>query len=98
MTNVQLEKFYKDELYGHLFSGKGIIRDVRRYGQDYTVVVDCLNDVAANVVISSSSAAEELKAGSRVEFSGKCTQKFRRAYRDTQRTYQLFELISGDIK
>ncbi len=97
MTRVQIEQFFNDSLKGNNYSGKGVVRDVRSYGSDYIVVVDCLNDVLANVVVSSSSA-KDLKVGQEVEFSGSCNHTFRRTYRDTQRTYQLFELQDGDIR
>jgi len=98
MTAVQLEKFFKDELRGNSYSGKGVVRDVRPYGSsEYVVVVDCLNDVLINVVVSSSSA-KDLKIGDNVQFSGRCAHTFRRAYRDTQKTYQLFELQGGDVR
>lgn len=98
MTLVELDKFFMDELLGKSFTGKGIVRDVRPYtSSEYTVVVDCLNDILVNVVWSSSWA-KDLKVGDEVRFSGRCAHSFRRAYRDTQKTYQLFELQGGDIR
>jgi hypothetical protein len=98
MTKVASEEFFKDNLQGNSYSGKGKVRDVRSYGgNEYFVVVDCLNDVWINVVTSSSSA-KDLKIGEEVRFSGKCAHTFRRTYRDTHMTYQIFELQGGDIK
>lgn len=94
MTSVKLNEFFKKEMEDRLFDGKGFVRDVRAFGSGWVVVVDCGNDVLVNVVTSSSSV-KDLKTGQEVNFSGRCKYSFRRFYRDTKRTYQLFELQDG---
>jgi len=98
MTNVRFEEFFQDEMKGRYYSGKGKVKNVRiNSPSEYVVIVDCLNGVIANVIVSSSSA-KDLKAGDKVEFSGKCELGFRRAYRSEQRRGQFFELRDGNVK
>lgn len=96
LTKVQMDEFFKDSLRGNSYSGTGRVRDVRPYGNEYYVVVDCGNDVIVNVITSSSSV-KDLKVGQEVSFSGRCAHTFRRVYRNTKNVYQLFELARGDI-
>ena len=98
MTNVRFEEFFQDEMKGRYYSGKGKVKNVRiNSPSEYVVIVDCLNGVIADVIVSSSSA-KDLKAGDRVEFSGKCELGFRRAYRSEQKRGQFFELRDGNVK
>jgi len=98
MTNVDFEKFVADEMRGRYYAGKGSVRNVRRNSpSEYVVIVDCLNGVTANVMVSSSSA-KDLKEGDKVEFSGRCELGFRRAYRSEQKRGQFFELWDGNVK
>jgi len=98
MTDVRFEKFFEDEMKGRYYSGKGVVKNVRTNSpSEYVVVVDCLNGVIANVIVSSSSA-KDLKAGDKVEFSGRCELGFRRAYRSEQKRGQFFELRDGSVK
>lgn len=98
MTRGKLEEFFNHDLRGNSCTGKGVVRDVRsRGGTEYVVVVDCLNDVIANVIVSSSSA-RDVKVGEEVGFSGRCSHTYRWAYRDANRAYQIIELQSGDIR
>ena len=90
MTNASFEKFFQDEMKGRYYSGKGVVKNIRTNNpSEYVVVIDCLNVVIANVIVSSSSA-KSLKKGDKVEFSGKCELGFRRAYRSEQKRGQFF--------
>ncbi len=98
MTNVRFEKFFEDEMKGRYYSGKGVVRNVRANSpSEYVVIVDCLNGVIANVIVSSPSA-KDLRVGNKVEFSGRCELGFRRAFRGGQRRGQFFELRDGNVK
>jgi len=98
MTNVRFEKFFEDEMKGKTYSGKGVLRNVRSNSpSEYVVIVDCLNGVTANVIVSSSSA-KDLKVGDEVEFSGECALGFRRAFRGEPKWGQFFELRNGNVK
>lgn len=96
MTTVKLEEFFKYNLEDRSFSGKGRVRDLRKWGSQYMLTVDCLNNVLVNVFTSSNY--EELKVGQTVSFSGRCKRSYRRAYSDTKATYMLFDLEDGSVR
>jgi hypothetical protein len=98
MSRARLEEFFNHDLRGNSCEGKGVVREVRlRGGTESIVVVDCLNDVIANVIVSSSSV-RNVKVGEEVGFSGRCSHTYRWAYRDANKAYQIIELQSGNIR
>ena len=59
MTNIGFEKFFEDEMKERYYSGKGVVKNVRSSSaSEYVVIVDCLNGVIANVIVSSSSVKD----------------------------------------
>lgn len=64
MSNASFEKFFQDEMKGRYYSGKGVVKNVRTNSpSEYVVIIDCLNGVIANVIVSSSSATDLRKGG-----------------------------------
>ena len=97
LTSVQLPDYYKDNLKGRLFEGKGFVRNVRQQGinKQYIVAVDCGNDVIVNVFTSAN--CKDLNAGTVVSFDGHCIGFNRWPYTDTKQPYMIFDLERGSV-
>lgn len=90
-TTAQLDELLDKRLLHRSFQGAGKVRDVKGGGisSKYTVVVDCGNDVLAEIPTSAPRASSNLKVGESVNFSGMLTGLYRRRYVNTHGYYLL---------
>jgi hypothetical protein len=91
------EKFYKNKIEGRILEGKGSVVNAwqRGPGKNYTVSIDCGNDVVINV--TTSADAKNLKVGQQVDFKGTCVSYGSRRYIYSKKTYMVFGMERGSV-
>ncbi len=90
-TASQIDAFADRRVNQRSFEGSGRVKDVKSGGlaSKYTVIVDCGNNVLAEVPTSSSRASDNLQIGESVSFSGTANGIYRRRYVNTHSYYLL---------
>lgn len=88
-TTAQVDDFADRRVVQRSFQGSGQVKDVKGggLGSKFTVIVDCGNDVLAEVPTSSSRASNNLQVGDSVSFSGVANGVYRRRYVNTHTYY-----------
>jgi hypothetical protein len=91
------EKFYKNKIEGRVLEGKGSVVNAwqRGSGKNYTVSIDCGNDVVINV--ETSADTENLKVGQQVDFKGICVSYGSRRYIYSKKTYMVIGMERGSV-
>ena len=88
-TAAQIDQFVDKRVVQRSFQGSGQVKDVKGGGlaSKFTVIVDCANDVLAEVPTSSSRASNNLQIGESISFSGVANGVYRRRYVNTHTYY-----------
>lgn len=88
-TTAKLDEFSDKRIVQKGFQGSGRVKDVRSGGlaSKFTVIVDCGNDVFAEVPTSSQRASQNLQIGEPISFSGTANGVYRKRYVNTHSYY-----------